>query len=118
MAVKVEYLNKLANTLVSEGWQEILKPAVIKLRDNSRKILLKPGAQKELRDNTGKVTMTFTDDFLKGQIDTLEWLLSWDQRVDDLARELTAETEAPDNPEENGVGTPYAPAGQPVGGER
>lgn len=118
MAVKVEYLNKLSNTLISDGWQEILKPAASKLRDNARKILLKPGAQKELRDNKGNTTMVFTDDFLKGQIDTLEWLLSWDQRVDDLARELTAETEAPDNPEDNGVGTPYAQVGQPAQGER
>lgn len=114
MAVKVEYLNKLSNTLVSDGWQEILKPAVVKLRANAHRVLLKPGAQKELRNKEGSVIQTFTDDFLKGQIDTLDWLLSWDQRVDDLARELT-ESEAADNPQTEGIGSPYVADGQPVG---
>jgi hypothetical protein len=104
-----EYVDKLTQLLGMEGWTQILSPAIERLRDNSVRLLLMPGVQKEIRNKQGVPSAMFTDDYLKGKIDTLNWLLTWNQRTANLAQELAEMDEAINSPAPEALGTPYAP---------
>lgn len=98
-----QVMDKLEGCLASDGWREVLRPNLEALRSGAIAALCLPGTVKQTQD--GKITMT--DDYLKGKIDTLNWMLAWDSRLQQLAAELEALQEQP--PQDAAVGTPYAP---------
>ena len=101
----VELVEELDLTLKTAGWQGHLKPAMQKLREASERVLLAPGNIKTLGD---KQKSTFTDDYIKGRISVLDWMLAWDERLVALATELEqANTPPQEDPEP--VGNFYAP---------
>ena len=103
----LEDVNALQTTLLTRGWQIVLKPALTRLRDGAVNQLLVPVTSER----------KFSDDYIKGQANVLNWMLGWDQRSEALSRELS-ELEAVDNQRHvESSGSPYVPQpdGQPVG---
>ena len=99
-----ELLTNLQGTLFSRGWQLVIKPALKRLRDGAVNSLLSPP----------KSDFKFSDDYIKGQANVLNWMLKWDERAEVLAQELS-ELEVADN-QPDGTGSPYVPQpnSQPV----
>lgn len=88
--------------LYSEGWGSVIKPHLLKLRDSAIVALIQPQGERK-----------FTDDYTKGQINVLNWMIGWDARVEAFAQELAPPPQ--DNPDEaNGSGTIYSPSGEPT----
>lgn len=98
-----ELVDRLGNTLTSDGWREVIRPNLEALRVGAIATLGVPGAVKQSQD--GKVVVT--DEFLKGKLDCLNWMLAWDSRLTQLAAEIEALQHQP--PQDAAVGTPYAP---------
>lgn len=95
-----ETVGAIRSMLGTSGWSEVIKPALLKLRDQAILNLISPASPDK----------KFSDDFVKGQINALSWIITWDQRVEQLASELTI----PANPEPEPVGTVLGPDGEPT----
>lgn len=104
---------KLGSMLHTEGWLEVVKPALEASIKYVTMQLVMPPVQ---RDQEFKST---SDDFMRGQIQALDWVLNnWDQKVSAAAanRDRLAKLDELDNPDPQG--SPYAegadmPDGQP-----
>ena len=95
-----EKIQALRYTLVSDGWKEVIKPALDLTISNLESNWLngsRPKGQEQM-----------TDDAIKGRIWSLVWMRSWEQRLDNLVKMLEAEQQAGQESADTGEGgSPY-----------
>jgi hypothetical protein len=83
-----EQVHALKVTLSSQGWLEIIKPAIVKqIIDLERHWINGTRAKGEER---------ITDDVIRGRIWSLVWLKEWEERLETKAHRLKAEQEMRD----------------------
>jgi hypothetical protein len=91
-------IEQLRAWLSMEAWPGVVKPGLLRLRDQAILSLLSTDPEKKV-----------SDAYTKGQINVLSWFINWDQRADQIASQLV---EAPANPEPEPVGTVLGPDGE------
>ena len=96
----LEVVNDIRGMLATNGWALRVKPYLLKLRDQAIMSLLAPSTSKQV-----------PDDYTKGQVNALSWMIGWDARVEQFASEIDPE---PVNPVPEGVGTVLGPDGAPT----
>jgi hypothetical protein len=98
MAENTVVVEQLRAWLSMEAWPGVVKPGLLRLRDQAILALLAADKDKKV-----------SDDYTKGQINVLSWFINWDQRADQIASQLV---ETPANPEPEPVGTVLGPDGE------
>lgn len=87
------------DTIQTPGWTEVIQPGLLRARDQAILGLI----------NGDSTTKKVSDDFTKGQINALSWMIGWPQRISAVAAELVG---TQDNPEPEAVGTVLGPDGE------
>jgi hypothetical protein len=100
VSVGEDNISKVRTMLATSGWAEVVKPGLLRLRDNALVTLIQPAR----KDGP-------SDEYVKGQVNALSWMVGWDARVEQIAAELTGQ---PPAVEEEAVGTIYGPDGEPA----
>jgi hypothetical protein len=75
-----EKVSALRHTLVSRGWIDVIKPALLAAMSGLQQEWLS-GSR-----STGREKVT--DDMLRGNIISLQWMLGWERQADKLVKEL------------------------------
>jgi hypothetical protein len=75
-----EKVSALRHTLTSRGWIDVIKPALLAAMSGLQQEWLS-GSR-----STGREKVT--DDMLRGNIISLQWMLGWERQADKLVKEL------------------------------
>lgn len=93
-----EALPLVVDVLQMPGWTEVMQPGLMRARDQAILSLINGATDKK-----------FTDDYTKGQINALSWMIAWPQRIQAATSELVG---AQVQPEPEPVGTVLGPDGE------
>lgn len=97
-----EAVDKLRGMFATTGWADVVAPGVERFRNHAVLTLINPSVGEK----------KISDDFTRGQINVLSWMLGWPQRTEQLAAELLGEQANPVEPP--AVGTVLGPSGEPT----
>ena len=94
-------IGALKSTLGSRGWVDVIKPALLAAINGSQ--------QEWLSGARGQGREKISDDMLRGNIISMQWMLGWERQAEKLVKELeTLEDMRRQTEPASEGGSPYA----------